>query len=312
VGLITVGCDKVPLTAPSSSTVTVSSSALVVPTGGTAQITAMVIESGGTTVQNGTSVRFTTTLGRMDPADAQTRNGIATATFYAGDVSGVANIQATSGGIGGTTSATGGTGTTTTWTNAVQISVGAAAVGAVHVRSSAGSVPATGGTVDIVANVIAADGRALGGIPVSFSTTAGRLSSTSGATDGAGDARTSLTTDANATVTATAGTKQGTVAIQALTPVPTPTMTLAGSGGTATSKGQLWTFTATVSNNTAVGSPVKFEWNFGDGVTLETGGPSVTHAYTTELTIYTVTVKATFANGSTVSAVTDIITADFP
>jgi hypothetical protein len=269
-------------------------------------VTAIVAESGGTPVQNGTSVRFSTTLGRIDPAEVQTKDGVATAMFVAGDASGEAEVRATSGAIVATP-VSGGTGV-----NSIKISVGAAAVAAVNVRSSSGSVPATGGTVDITANVIAADGRALGGVPVSFSTTSGRLSTTSAATDGAGDARTSLTTDATATVTATAGTKQGTVAIQALTPVATPNVTLAGTGGTATTVAQLWTFTATVSNNTAVGSPVKFEWNFGDGVTLETGGPSTTHAYTHELTIYTVTVKATFANGSSVSAATDIVTADFP
>ena len=107
----------------------------------------------------------------------------------------------------------------------------------------------------------------MAGIPVSFSTTAGTLSGTREVTDGNGEAKTRLTTDANATVTATAGTKSGTVAIQALNPVPTPTITLAGRGATATIAGQLLTFTATVANNTAVGSPIKFEWDFGDGIT---------------------------------------------
>jgi hypothetical protein len=152
----------------------------------------------------------------------------------------------------------------------------------------------------------------MAGVPVSFSTTAGSLSSTRETTDGNGEAQTRLTTDANATVTATAGTKSGTVTIQALNPVATPTMTLAATGGTATSVAQLWTFTATVSNNAAYGSPVKFEWTFGDGATAETAGPSFTHAYTKELTVYTATVKATFSNGTAVSAATDIVTADFP
>ena len=47
-GLLTTGCDKVQLTAPTSSTVTVTSSALVLPTGGSATITATVIEPAGT------------------------------------------------------------------------------------------------------------------------------------------------------------------------------------------------------------------------------------------------------------------------
>jgi hypothetical protein len=310
--LVAVGCDKVQLTAPASSTITLTAPTRMLPTGGSAELSAMVLEQGGTPVQNGTTVRFTTNLGRVDPVETQTRNGLATTTFFAGDVSGAAEVKAASGGSGSASS-----GTNATVTNAVTILVGAAAVDSVSVRASAGSVPATGGSVDIVATVIsqggtsgsaAVPGGPLGGIPVTFSTTAGTLSGTREVTDGNGEARTRLTTDANATVTATAGT----VAIQALNPVPTPTITLAGTGATATADAQLWTFTATVANNTAVGSPVKFDWNFGDGVVIETNGPSTTHAYTQERKIYSVTVKATFAGGTSVSASTDIVTADFP
>ena len=292
----------------------------MLPTGGSTQLSAQVIEAAGTPVQNGTTVRFTTNLGRVDPVETQTRNGVATTTFFAGDVSGAAEVKATSGSSGSATSGT-GTGTTTT-TNAVTILVGAAAVDSITVRASPGSVPATGGTTTIVATVnsvggtsgtTAVPGGPLAGIPVSFSTTAGTLSGTREVTDGNGEAQVRLTTDANATVTATAGTKSATVAIQALNPVPTPTITLAGTGATVAigATAQLWTFTATVANNTAVGSPVKFEWNFGDGGTVDTNGPSVTHAYTMQNNIYHVTVRAVFANGSSISAATDIVTAVF-
>ena len=113
-------------------------------------------------------------------------------------------------------------------------------------------------------------------------------------------------------MTASAGTKSGTVTVQALNPVPTPTITLASTSSTATSQGQLVTFTATVANNAAVGSPIRFEWDFGDGVTQVTNGPSIGHVYTRELEVFNVTVRAVFANGSAVSALTQIITADFP
>lgn len=314
--LVAVGCDKVQLTAPASSTITLTAPTRMLPTGGSAELSAMVLEQAGTPVQNGTTVRFTTNLGRVEPVETQTRNGLATTTFFAGDMSGAAEVKAVSGGSGNGTSSS-----NTTATNAVTILVGAAAVDSVSVRSSAGSVPATGGTVDIVATVTAQGGTSgstavpggpLGGIPVTFSTTAGTLSGTREVTDGNGEAKTRLTTDTNATVTATAGTKSGTVAIQALNPVPTPTITLAGTGATATSVGQLFTFTATVANNTAVGTPVKFEWNFGDGVATDTNGPSVTHVYTEEEKVFTVTVRAVFANNTSISASTQIITALFP
>jgi hypothetical protein len=312
--LATVGCDKVPLTAPASSTITLTAPTRTLPTGGSTELSAMVLEQAGTPVQNGTTVRFTTNLGRVDPVETQTRNGVATTTFFAGDVSGAAEVKAVSGGAGSSS-----TGTTTT-TNAVTILVGAAAVDAVTLRASAGSVPATGGTVNITAQVTsvggmngstAVAGGLMSGVPVSFSTTAGTLSGTRETTDANGEATVRLTTDANATVTATAGTKSATVVIQALNPVATPTITLAGTSSTATSAGQLWTLTATVANNSAVGTPVKFEWTFGDGTSADTNGPSIGHVYTQDLTVYTVTVRAVFANGSSVSASTQIITEDF-
>ena len=318
--LVAVGCDKVPLTAPVSSTITLSSPTRTLPTGGSTVLSAVVMEPAGTPVQDGTSVRFQTNLGRVDPVEAHTRGGVASATFFAGDVSGAAEVKATSGPAGGAT------GTNTTATNAVTILVGNAAIGSITVRSSAGSVPATGGSVDIVATVLSDGGSSGGsavaggpmpGVQVTFSTTAGTLSGTRETTDGNGEAKTRLTTDANATVTASAGTKSATVAIQALNPVPTPTITVAAVGGTVangglTSNAQIFTFTATVANNSAVGSPVKFDWVFGDGTTASTNGPSVTHAYTQEKQIFNASVTATFQNGSKASASTDIITADFP
>ena len=78
---VCLSCDSVPLLAPTNSSVTIDAQSRVVPTGGTTEVTATVIESSGTPVHNGTLVRFTTTLGRMDPVEAQTRNGIATTTF---------------------------------------------------------------------------------------------------------------------------------------------------------------------------------------------------------------------------------------
>src|SRR6185295_18340240 len=79
--VVATGCDKVPLFAPTNSTVTLTAPTRSLPTGGTTQLTATVIESAGTPVQNGTTVHFTTSLGNVSPADAQTTNGVATATF---------------------------------------------------------------------------------------------------------------------------------------------------------------------------------------------------------------------------------------
>src|SRR5262245_55294913 len=103
---VCVSCDKAPLTAPVGSTLTINAGSTVVPIGGSTEVLATVIEQSGTTVHDGTTVLFTTTLGRLDPPDPQTHNGIAVTTFFAGDTSGLAEVRATSGGagVGSTTS----------------------------------------------------------------------------------------------------------------------------------------------------------------------------------------------------------------
>src|SRR5688500_10023640 len=77
-------CDKAQLLAPTRSTITISAQTQILANGGTTEITAYVIEQAGTPVQNGTNVRFTTTLGTIAPENAQTRNGLARAVFSAG------------------------------------------------------------------------------------------------------------------------------------------------------------------------------------------------------------------------------------
>jgi phosphohistidine swiveling domain-containing protein len=78
---------------------------------------------------NGTTVRFTTTLGSVQPVETQTINGLAVATFQAGNLSGVADVRAVSSGPTGTGAAT--------TTNLVQITIGAAAI-VVETRSVQG------------------------------------------------------------------------------------------------------------------------------------------------------------------------------
>jgi hypothetical protein len=197
--LVAGACDTVPLTAPTGSSVTISTASSVVPTGGTTEVTAFVLEGSGTAAQNGTSVRFTTNLGRMEPIEAQTKNGYATSTFVAGDVSGVADVTASSGGIGAGTS--GGTGTdgnataTTSGSNSVKITVGAAASETVVLNASRSTVPQGGGTVTLIASVLDINGNRLRNAPINFSTTAGTLSATVATTDVNGEARVELTTN---------------------------------------------------------------------------------------------------------------------
>src|SRR5689334_21115199 len=65
-----LACDRVPLTSPTGSTISMTSERDVLPLNGQATLRAVVIESAGTPVQNGTVVNFTTTLGNVVPPEA--------------------------------------------------------------------------------------------------------------------------------------------------------------------------------------------------------------------------------------------------
>jgi hypothetical protein len=313
--LIAASCDSMPLTAPSGSTVTITTASSFVPNGGSTEVTAFVYESGGTPVQNGTTVRFTTNLGRLDPVETQTLNGYAYAIFAASDLSGVANVRATSGSVGGATGE-GQTGST----NSVNITVGAAAVATVTLGANPGSVPSTGGTVELVATVTASGESGLSRLPgvlVTFASTEGDLASASVVTDANGLARTTLTTTRTASVTASAGgitstavtvTRRDPPGVVTASVAATPVTAVPGSGGQTVN----FATTVTVTPADATIQPTKFDWDFGDGSSATTNGPNIGHVYTTgEMTAKTVTVTITLTNGQTVVASTQFLLGDF-
>lgn len=298
-----------PLLAPSSSSVTISAGSRAIPLGGSTTVNAFVAEQSGTPVQNGTLVRFDTSLGRVDPVEAETRNGTATTTFFGGDAQGVADVRATSGSIGSASGASSAT-------NVVQISVGEA-VEAVTLSANPGSVPSTGGTVNLLAVVVATSGRGVANVPVTFTSSEGQLSSSRATTDAAGEARVTLNTDRTATVTASAGTKTSNqVTVTRRDPAPAPNVTFSSvTSETATAQGQRWTFTATVTGTDNTTLPTTYEWSFGDDTpTVTTNGNTTAHVYatTTVRVPRTVSVRVTLANGQTIAASMDILVASFP
>src|SRR5690349_6783953 len=137
-GAATIGCQRVPLLAPSGSTITLTASASVLPFGGTADIIGQVIEPSGTPPHSGTHVTFTTNLGTIQPADAETdTDGRVVVKFSAGNTSGTATINAISGGVAVASG------------SAVKISIGAAAVGGINLAASPSTVSASGGASTI-------------------------------------------------------------------------------------------------------------------------------------------------------------------
>src|SRR6185436_6177443 len=135
----TVACDKVPLTAPTGSTITISIDRSVLPLNGQATVAAIVTEAGGTPPHNGKMVTFSSTIGTVTPVEAQTINGVATAIFQAGSVSGKGTIKAFSGGAVTTTAA--------------DVTIGAAAAGSIAISATPSSVSQSGGTVTVAAQV---------------------------------------------------------------------------------------------------------------------------------------------------------------
>lgn len=279
-----VTCDRVPLTAPTGSTLTLSASTTRLQANETATITAVVVEASGTAPQNGTMVTFTASLGAMEPQEAPTANGLARATFRAGSTSGTARINALSGG--------------TSNEEVLEILVGGAGTSAVLVRAEPSSVPNTGGTVTIIATVTDEVGNRLAGLPVTFSADNGRLSSGAAVTDGNGEARTTLTTNATTVVTAAAGGQTGTFTVNAidqgavavtLTATPNP-VAVAGQQGLVTFAAQ-----ATAPTGSSI---VSYRWSFGDGSpSRTTTGGGTTHRYSTPGT-YHASVVVRASNGA--------------
>src|ERR687892_331811 len=96
--VLAAACDKAQLLAPTKSTITLSAATRVLPSNGTTPITAAVLEQAGTPVQNGTTVRFTTTLGHVDPVEVETVNadqGSLSSTTAVTDSSGEARTALT-------------------------------------------------------------------------------------------------------------------------------------------------------------------------------------------------------------------------
>jgi adhesin/invasin len=316
-----VACEKVPLLAPTGSTITLTSLATVLPANGTTSIIAQVIESGGTPPHSGTFVTFTTSMGSVQPSEAETDiAGRVIVKYIAGGASGTATITALSGGV----SASG--------TNAIKILIGSAGVGRVNMGANPTLVPTQGGTSVITAVVIDVNGNPLPNVSVSFSTTAGTLADAIVNTDQSGLAQTTLRTSQTATVTASVGAAAASGTAPPATPAAPATGSTSGQASatvtvgvaaspnlvitppsTPPSVGLPATFTFAVTAAAANGSAVRdLSVNWGDGTTQDLGQVSgtatATHVFRNFGTyVITGTVLDAAGNSTTVSTSTTVI-----
>lgn len=266
VAIATLGaCDKMSLVSPTGSTITLTVNKTSVPINGTAEVTASVIESAGTPVQNGTVVTFTSSFGTIDPREARTEGGTARVTFT-GTQSGEAVIGAFSGGAKTTAE--------------LKVKVGGAAAETLRVRAEPPNIPQAGGSSLIIVTVNDSSGGPLPNAPVLFTTDNGTVSPGSASTDSNGEARTTLTTSRTAKVTATVGSKTGDVTVSV---VNAPTVTVTGPASATVGLPANFVITPTVP---AGGAPIQnVTVDFGDGTTQNlgavTGQTTVSHAYGT-------------------------------
>lgn len=273
-GVVVAGCHKMPLTAPSGTAIALIASPAVVAVNGSTEVTAVLVQGqlgttadgdaatgtigGGQPVRNGTVVSFTTTLGRIEPAEVETAGGRAVVRLITDGRSGTATVTAFSGSAAQT----------------LDIVVGAAAAERVAMTAEPQSLPGTGGSSTISARVEEANGNGIPGVPVSFSTTRGTLSQPSGITNANGVATTVLTTTQEATVTASMGGASwdlaGTITV---TLRPRTTVSISSPGSAIV--GVPASFTITPGANALI---TDVDLSFGDGQSLRLG--AVTSATT--------------------------------
>jgi adhesin/invasin len=327
--LVASSCDKVPLLAPTGTVITLFPAASTVAVDGNVEIIATVIENGtassstgtgtgtggtgtgagtgatgtttttttgaGTPVQNGTLVSFTTTIGRIEPAEARTSNGQVKVRFIAAGQSGTATITAYSGGASG---------------KIENLLVGTAAAERVIVTASPQTLSASGGTTVVSARVENTAGLGVTGVPVNFTSDAGTLSAATANTDASGVASVTLNTTRKSTITANVAGKTATVIVD-LNPrtglvITAPT--------TAIAAGQPASFTFAVG---AAANIREVTVNWGDGSSQSLGAISGTatasHTYT-EPGTYTVRATAIDTSGfsETVSSTITVLPAQPP
>ena len=291
-----MACDTVPLTSPTGSTIALSIDRSILPLNGQATVRAVVTESSGTAVHNGTIVTFQPSIGTTNPVEAPTVNGIATTTFLAGSLSGTGFIHAFSGPAR--------TGSGNASSGGVEVRIGAAAAGSISVSATPSSVSQSGGTVTITATVFDAASNPLPGVNVTFSSTTGTLSATSAITDANGVGRTQLVTTSTATVTATAGTATRDIVVTAST-APTVTITAPDTAIAGTPVAISVSASSGGAGNNTPRQIQTLTVDFGDGIVETrsniTGSAAFTHTYQ-QARGYTITATAIDVAGNTGTA----------
>lgn len=195
------GCENPSLFAPTNSTITLAAGTQTMALGEVTNIRAFVTQSGGAPVHDHTLVHFATSLGSLNPEQAETANGVATVQFYAVGQTGQAQVSAVSGAAKLSTALT------------ITVTLGGSPVARILLLATPGFVNVGGGSVTLTATVLDVNGGPVQDMPVVFTATAGTLSQNVAQSDRNGVATVTLTTSTQTTVTALAGGASATTTV---------------------------------------------------------------------------------------------------
>ena len=255
-------CKQVDLTAPTGAEIRLTAQPLSLNFSGTSTLTVVGFREGGAPLPDGTVIRFTVSdnLGAISPNSVETENGIAIATFIAGQRSGTAVIQAFSG---------------EAITDEVNIVIGEARVEQLVLTANPASLPPGGGTIQLRAHVRDDQGNAVSGVGVLFETTNGTLASGGDPvlTNSQGLARDTLSATDETTVTAFAGAQEDQINVT----IGAQNAPACGAVASTTSAAIDQDISFVDTSEDEDGTIQTSTWDFGDGSTGS--GVSVVHSY---------------------------------
>ncbi len=269
-------CERALMVAPSNALMSLSAESFTLANNSSTTITAILTDSAGSAVADGTLVLFRSTLGSMDPTTSNTSNGRAFAKLVAGNLSGTASITASSG--------------------SVQAAALQVQIGMVPARILLSSTPSSTNASDVTATVYDSSGAPIMGASVAFTAASGTLSSPVALTDANGQARTTLFSPVDALVTAQAGGL--TANVTARVGGSTTLAVNVRIDPSAPARLQSISFTATVQTIGGAAALVeRYEWDFGDLVMTTTG--NTTSRFWETSGRYGVTLRVFGAGGAT-------------
>lgn len=258
------GCtvNKDTLLAPTDSFISLRSDASFVATNTTTTISIELKKLDGTPAPDGTEVVVQATAGELDQQKVRMRNGSASVQYRSGTATGTARITASSGAI----------------TAELSLRVGSAPPGSVTVLTTPLVLPSGGGDAEVLATVSASNGALVAGAPVTFTTSAGTLTTSEVVTNDRGEARTTLRTSTTATVRAAVLGLEAITSIRVRLDV---TVRIAATPSEPTA-GESTTLSVTLASSDSSATRGRLRFLFGDGQVRDMGNVagSATTAYT--------------------------------